>query len=180
MSIFEADVVRITDPLSAHTRSVRKTLLVTSTVALAVGMTGLIPEKIAALGVEFSQVDRSSMVILLAGVVGFMLLSFVVIAASDFTAWRISYASKAWAEESSGYEAARRAFMEERNLTKKEREDLSNWESSEGSMWRNAGHMDRYQFIQRIVGVVSWSRFFVEFLAPIFIGAAALISLARI
>jgi hypothetical protein len=180
LSIFEADVVRIADPLSAHTRSVRKTLLITSTLSLAVGLTGLIPTKIAALGVEFSQVDRNSMVLLLCGVVGFMLTSFVVTAASDFTAWRISFASKAWAEESSGYEAARRAFMEERNLTTEEKEELSMWETSQGNMWRSAGHVDRYVFVQKIVGVVSWSRFSVEFLAPLLIGLAALLSLALI
>ena len=180
MSIFEADVVRIADPLSAHTRSVRKALLITSTLSLTVGLTGLIPTKISALGVEFSQVDRNSMVLLLCGVVGFMLISFVVTAASDFTAWRISYASKAWAEESSGYEASKRSFMEERNLSPDEKEELSMWETSQGNMWRNAGHVGRSIFVQKIVGVVSWSRFSVEFIAPLLIGIAALASLARI
>lgn len=180
MSIFEADVVRISDPLSAHTRSVRKTLLITSTVSLAVGLTGLIPTKIAALGIEFSQVDRNSMVLLLCGIVGFMLLSFIVTAAADFTAWRISYASKAWDEESSGYEAARRSFLEERTLTPEEKEELSMWETSQGNMWRNAGHVDRYMFVQRIVGVVSWSRLSIEFIAPLAIAISALVALARI
>lgn len=180
MSIFEADVVRVSDPLSAHTRSVRKTLLITSTVSLAVGLTGLIPTSIGALGIEFSQVDRNSMVLLLCGIVAFMLTSFIVTAAADFTAWRISYASKAWAEESSGYEAARRSFMEERNLTTEEKEELSMWETSQGNMWRNGGHVGRYSFIQSIVGVVSWSRFSVEFVAPLLVGVAALISLVRV
>ncbi|MCC4616571.1 hypothetical protein LL972_11255 [Xanthomonas campestris pv. asclepiadis] len=180
MSIFEADVVRVTDPLTAHTRSVRKTLLTASTLALAVGMTGLIPAKIAALGVEFSKLDRNSMVLLLSGIVVFMLVSFVVTAASDFTAWRISYASKSWAEESSGYDAARRAFMEERNLTEDEKEELARWETSQGNMWRNAGHVDRYMFVQRIVGVVYWARLSVEFVAPVIIGVTALFSLTKV
>lgn len=98
--MFEAEVIRVSDALSQHTRSVRKTLLVASTISLTVAMTGLIPTKIDALGVEFSQVDRNSMILLMAAVVAFMLLSFIVTAASDFTAWRISYASRAWDEES--------------------------------------------------------------------------------
>ena len=154
-------------------------MLIASTVALAVGMTGLIPAKIAALGVEFSEVDRNSMVLLLIGVVAFMLISFVVTAASDFTAWRISHASKAWAEESSGYEAARRSFMESRNLTEDEKEDLARLEISQGNMWRSAGHVDRYMFVKKIIGVVSWARFSVEFIAPTLVGVAALVSLGK-
>jgi hypothetical protein len=50
---FEAYVIRVADPLSSHGRSLRKSLLLVSTAAIAVATTGLVPTNISALGIEF-------------------------------------------------------------------------------------------------------------------------------
>jgi hypothetical protein len=176
---FEADVIRVADPLSQHTRSVRKSLLVASIVATAIATTGLIPAKISALGIEFSRADRGSMLWLLAVIVGFLLISFTVTAAADFTAWRMSFSAKAWDEESRGYDNLRRVLLEERSLTDQDREDLGEVERRIGSMWRNDGHLDRHMLIEKVVGPVSWARATVEFVAPLIAGVTALVLLGN-
>lgn len=174
MNPFEAEVIRVTDPLSMHARSVRKSLLVTSVIAVAVAKTGLIPTQISALGLHFSQADRGSMLWLIGAVVGFLLISFVVAAAADFAAWRMSIFAKSWEEESESYGNLRKSIAEEKHLTEEDREALQEQERRVGAMWRNAGHIDRYQFIQKLVGTISWARVLVEFVAPVLAGITAL------
>lgn len=175
---FEADVIRVADPLSAHARSVRKSLLISSVIAIAVARTGLIPTQISALGLQFSQADRGSMLWLIGAVVGFLLLSFVVAAAADFAAWRMSIFAKSWEEEADGYENLRKSILEEKRLTKEDREALQEQERHMGAMWRNAGHLDRYSFMQKLVGTISWARVAVEFVAPVLSGISAMVLLA--
>jgi hypothetical protein len=176
---FEATVIRVTDPLSAHTRSVRKSLLIASVAAIFISSTGLVPSKISALGIEFSQTDRGSMLLVLGIVVGFMLISFSVAAAADFAAWHITLSAKTWDEEFQAYDAARKSMLETRSLTAEEKEDLAELERRAGAMWRNAGHVGRHTSLERIVGPISWARGIVEFVSPPIAGAAALVLLAR-
>ena len=179
MNPFEANVIRVADPLSAHTRSLRKSLLIASAVAIFISATGLVPSKISALGVEFSQTNRGSMLFVLGVIVGFMLLSFAVAAAADFAAWRMSFSAKAWEEEFQGYDAARRSIFENHSLTVEQKEGLEELERRLGAMWRNAGHVDRYTLLGRIVGPISWARGIVEFASPLIAGVAALFLLAH-
>lgn len=174
MNPFKAEVVRVTDPLSSHTRSVRKSLLIASVLAAAVGKAGLIPTQISALGLEFSQADRGSLLLLLGVVVLFMLVSFVVAAAADFAAWRMSLFASSWEEEAESYENLRKLMVEQKGLSEEDREMLQEQERRIGSMWRNAGHVGRYTLMQRIVGAVSWARVGVEFMAPVVAGIGAL------
>lgn len=64
-----ASQIRVQDPLSGVTRSERKILLGVSVIAIAIVKTGLIPTKISALGIEFSQADRSALLGVMALVV---------------------------------------------------------------------------------------------------------------
>ena len=179
MNPFEANVIRVSDPLSPHTRSVRKSLLIASVVAIFIATTGLIPAKISALGVEFSQTDRGSMLWVLGLVVAFLLVSFAVTAAADFAAWRMSFSAKAWEEESQGYDNVRKSMLESRSLTDEDREELAEIERRIGAMWRNAGHVGRYSMLERVVGPISWARVFVEFIAPLVAGILGLALLIR-
>lgn len=177
MNPFEADIIRVTDPLSQHTRSVRKSLLVSSVIAIVVATTGFIPTKVSALGLEFSQSDRGSMLWLIGVIVAFFLLSFLVAAFADFTAWRMSHMAKAWDEESIVYENFRKSILENKKLTDEEREDLYEQERRVGAMWRNAGHLDNHMLIEKLVGPISWARMAVEFVLPVLAGIIALILL---
>ena len=83
--------IRLQDPLSAVTRGERRTLLGVSTVGILIAKTGLVPERISALGVEFERTDQGALLVLLALVIGYFLAAFLVYAASDLVAWRIEY-----------------------------------------------------------------------------------------
>ena len=179
MNPFEADIIRVTDPLSQHTRGVRKSLLIASVIAIAVAKTGFIPTKISALGLEFSQADRGSMLWLIGAVVAFFLLSFVVSAFGDFMAWRMSQMAKAWDEDSIGYENLRKSILDDKKLTDEEREALQEQERRGGAMWRNAGHLDNHMLVQKLVGTISWARISVEFVLPAIAGIAGLVFLIR-
>lgn len=179
MNPFEADVIRVSDPLSPHTRSVRKSLLIASVIAIFIATTGLIPAKISALGIEFSQADRGSMLWVLGLVVAFLLVSFAVTASADFAAWWMSFSAKAWEEESQSYDNVRQSMLESRSLTDEDREELATVERRIGAMWRNAGHVGRYSLLQLLVGPISWARIVIEFVAPMLAGISSLVVLIR-
>jgi hypothetical protein len=78
------------DPLSEVTRRERRALLGTSMLGLALVEIPLIPLKLAAFGIEFSEVNRERFAAMYALVVLYFLVAFVVYALSDFVAWRRS------------------------------------------------------------------------------------------
>ena len=179
MNPFEADIIRITDPLSQHTRGVRKSLLIASVIAIAVAKTGFIPTKISALGLEFSQADRGSMLWLIGAILAFFLISFMVSSVGDFMAWKMSQMAKSWEEDSDEYENLRKSILEDKKFTKEEHEALQEQERRDGAMWRNAGHLDRHLLVQKLVGPISWARISVEFLIPVIAGFTGLFFLLR-
>jgi hypothetical protein len=66
------------DPLSDVTRQERSRLLLSTLVSLTVSKAGILPTRISTLGVEFSPTNRQAMLVLLAVVVGYFLLAFVI------------------------------------------------------------------------------------------------------
>ena len=179
MKPFEAYIIRVSDPLSQHTRGVRKSLLVSSVIAIAVAVTGLMPTKISALGLEFSQADRGSMLWLIGAVVAFFLISFFVSAISDFMAWRMSQMAQAWEDDSTGYEALQNSYLCDKSLTIEERQAFKDKDHALTSLWRNAGYLESHRLVKRFVGPISWARIVVEFMLPAMAGLAALIFLVR-
>ena len=179
MNPFKAEVIRVADPLSQHTRSLRKSLLIASVVATAVAKAGLIPTQISALGLQFSQADRGSLLWLIGIVVLFLSASFVVAASADFAAWRMSLFSSSWEEESESYETSRQELVEQSNLSAEDKELLQEQERRLGAMWRNAGHVGRYTGMQKLVGAISWARVAIEFLLPAAAGVCALTFLVQ-
>jgi hypothetical protein len=78
------------DPLSEVTRRERRLFLAVSTVCFAITKAGLVPTKISALGIDFSQADQKALLKILAAIVGYLLVAFVVYASADFLGWRIA------------------------------------------------------------------------------------------
>lgn len=76
------------EPLSEITRKERRILLGVSAFGIAVAKTGLVPTKISTLGIEFSQAESSTLLKMLAAVVIYFLVAFLIYAVSDFAAWR--------------------------------------------------------------------------------------------
>ncbi len=79
---------RLGDPLSEVTRKERLYLLAASTVGITIISTGLVPTEIRTLGITFAQADQDSLLFMLALVVAYFLVAFIIYAASDFLAWR--------------------------------------------------------------------------------------------
>jgi hypothetical protein len=82
--------IEIQDPLSEVTRAERKTLLGVSAAGLIIVKTGLVPSEISALGIKFERADQHTLLTLLSAVVIYFLIAFLIYAASDFVAWRVS------------------------------------------------------------------------------------------
>jgi len=90
MDIDPSFEIRVRDPLSEITRKERRALLGVSTIGIIMVKTGLIPEKVATFGVQFSKTDQSSLLVIVAFIVAYFLISFVIYAGSDFVSWRIA------------------------------------------------------------------------------------------
>ena len=79
------------DPLSEETRKARLYLLGASTVGITIVVTGLVPTEIRTLGITFAQADRRSLLFMLALVIAYFLVAFIIYAAADFLAWRVLF-----------------------------------------------------------------------------------------
>jgi len=82
--------VRLRDPLSEVTRKERRTLLGASAIGVLILRTGLVPSKIAALGIEFNQADQKALLGALGAIVVYFLVAFMIYASSDLVAWRVA------------------------------------------------------------------------------------------
>jgi hypothetical protein len=81
----------VSDALSEITRKERRNLLAASVVAIAASQLGLVPTKVAALGIELNPPAQQAFLLLLCSVVVYFLLAFLVYSAGDFVAWRKKY-----------------------------------------------------------------------------------------
>lgn len=77
----------LSDPLSKETRSDRKTLLGITAFAIMVVKTGLIPTKISTLGIEFSPTDKVMLLKVIAAVIVYFIVAFVVYGITDYLRW---------------------------------------------------------------------------------------------
>lgn len=78
---------RLRDPLSDVTRKERAYLLGLSAAGIVIVFTGLVPERITALGIQFAETDQRTLLRLLAAVIAYFLIAFVIYAASDYVSW---------------------------------------------------------------------------------------------
>ncbi|WP_348944731.1 hypothetical protein ABHF33_15160 [Chitinibacter sp. FCG-7] len=81
----------LVDPLSDSAKSERKNLLISSFFGLVVALTGLVPTKISSLGIEFSLVDQANFLKIMAVLVAYFLIGFVVVATADAFILRKKY-----------------------------------------------------------------------------------------
>lgn len=84
----ELQRLNLRDPLREITRRERRLLLVMSFIAVAVAQTGLIPTKIEALGIAVEKTDQRAFLLLVAVLIGYLLVTFVIYATSDFVRLR--------------------------------------------------------------------------------------------
>jgi len=85
-------LVALKDPLSEVTRRERRALLALSTLCYVIARVGLVPTKISALGIDFNHSDQKTLFRILAGILVYLIVAFVIYASADFIAWRIARA----------------------------------------------------------------------------------------
>ena len=83
--------IRLKDPLSEVTRTERRNLLGVSAIGIVIARSGLVPSKITALGIEFGPSDQRALLKIVAAIVLYFLLAFLIYAISDMVAWRSSF-----------------------------------------------------------------------------------------
>ncbi|EHI9242931.1 hypothetical protein J9100_004264 [Vibrio vulnificus] len=81
---------RLKEPLTETTRKVRRNLLASAFVGIVIIKVGLVPKKISAFGIEFSEANQESLLALIAGITCFYIVTFLVYIASELTAWNIA------------------------------------------------------------------------------------------
>ena len=81
----------LSDPLAEVTRKERRNLLIASVVGIHVGLLGLVPSKLSALGIDFTPPAQQQFVWLVAAVVSYFLVAFAVYASADWFAWWNKY-----------------------------------------------------------------------------------------
>lgn len=81
----------LADPLTGITREKRRNLLVASTGGVLVGLLGLVPTRLSVLGIEFSAPAQRHFVLLVAAVVSYFLVAFLVYAVADWFVWWKKY-----------------------------------------------------------------------------------------
>ncbi|HVF60811.1 MAG TPA: hypothetical protein VNJ70_13470 [Thermoanaerobaculia bacterium] len=125
MPFLEVEKLRVSDPLSEVTRRERKALLAVSAVGVAIVRTHLLPTKIVALGVDFSSTNQNALLNILALIIGYFVLAFLIYASSDFVAWRLGSFSLAYTSESEDYQRARQEVLSKLNLTPEQEEETA-------------------------------------------------------
>lgn len=81
------------DPLTSTTRRMRSSLLGSCVLGVIIAKTGLVPSKIADLGIEFTADHRASLILIVLFAVIYFLVAFLVYALSDFSRWQLSIRS---------------------------------------------------------------------------------------
>ena len=144
--------IRLRDPLSAVTRTERRTLLGVSALGIVIAKSGLVPSKINALGIEFDHADQRALLKMLSAIVTYFLIAFLIYAASDLVAWRIAFHHSVI-----DWRRSRRLVGEDEILVEREVRD----EFPAGRVWVRVG------------SPVALFRALFEFAIPIMIGVYA-------
>lgn len=101
----EGDIeqARLQDALSSVTRKERQFLLGISLLGIALVKTGLIPSRISGLGIEFQSANPQALLSIVACVIFYFLVAFMIYAASDYVAWKLSISSQVHEKELAEY-----------------------------------------------------------------------------
>lgn len=158
---------RLRDALSDVTRKERRFLLGTSLLGIAVTKTGLVPSKISALGIELQGADQRALLAIVAFVISYFLVAFIVYATSDYLAWRLSISRQAIKKTLSSYEEHLQGFFPQPGTIEGELEELK------------AELHKKLRIYFKLVTPTSIVRALFDFGLPIAVGGYALILLVR-
>ena len=172
------------DPLTGTTRRMRTSLLGSSVLGVVIAKTGLVPSRIADLGIEFTADHRASLILIALLAVIYFLVAFVLYALSDFSRWQLQVRSSLLRKAA----VDNRALLFEGLTT-----DVANpvqgvqdiglrQAAAQAQLDKHlqeamAKHMRPYWQIARPLG---WVRALLEFLFPVVIGAYTVYVLVKL
>lgn len=85
---------RLREPFTEVTRRTRRNFLAASVVGIVIIKVGLIPTKINAFGIEFTQSNQNALLNLIALVISYFGIAFFIYILSELTAWQIAFRSQ--------------------------------------------------------------------------------------
>jgi hypothetical protein len=144
------------DALSKEARDERRNLLVGSAIGIIVARTGLIPTKITTLGIEFNAANLSSLLWVVAIIVGYFWFAFLIYSFSDVFSWRITLRTTV------------DNYLEKRLAEIKEK--------SSKSIVKETSPL-RFMFLLKTVRPMSWIRIIFECALPLVVGMTAIVLL---
>jgi hypothetical protein len=80
--------ILLTDFLSQKTHALRRTLLAVCAIGLTIALAKIVPKEITNLGIKFEPTDRRTMLWLIAAIVAYFFVAFVIYAICDFLKWK--------------------------------------------------------------------------------------------
>ncbi|WP_396434765.1 hypothetical protein [Limnohabitans sp.] len=170
---YARDLRKITNPLTNETRKVRKTLLIWSLASAAITLGKLFPSEISALGMKVTSANHAALLLLMAAIVAYHLVAFLVYASADFAHWYVNHYSTEWEDDSANYEAYKTEMLARSKLSEEDRLFMEEHERRLGSLWRGEA-FGIYARIQTAIPYVSIARAIVDFFSPVLVGCAAL------
>lgn len=170
--------VSLRDPLTELTRKERRSLLLASALGVIFVKGGFVPSKIATFGIEFTETDQRSLLLVVSVIVLYFLTGFFLYAASDFIAWRMAWvdAFRAAVEESENRPPRKPLVLDDVD------DDDDPWIEFDQSMHETyvnnwSRELDKNMKFLRLSSPISFLRALFEFFLPLAIGGYAVYAL---
>lgn len=170
---YTRELRRVANPLREETQKVRKALFVWCLASIAITLGKLFPSEISALGMKVTTTSHGVLLALMAVVVGYHIITFLVYAASDFAHWYVNHFSTEWEDDVANYEAYRAELFSKAKLLEEDRQFMEEHERRLGSLWR-AEAVQTYITLEKAIPYISWARAIVDFLLPLLVGGVGL------
>ncbi len=160
------------DPLSESSRKERRALLGFSGLAFALGLCGLIPQKISALGVEIGGAQQNYLKWVLCGLVAYFFVAFLIYSWQDYLAWK----GKIY----EGLSADMRQYWEADAIAQGRKVAPDDSYFPKSGLWKDGWKsLPRKHTIKRSYRIY-YIRSIFEFIFPLIIGWAAIIYIAAL
>lgn len=177
-SPFQKELRRLAEPLRDSTNKVRRSLLLWSLASLAVTLGKLYPSEVSALGMKVTATSHSVLLGLMALIVGYHIVAFIIYGASDFMNWYVADKNLAWEEDVAYWEGSKAEMLARTKLSDEDRELIEEHERRLGSIWR-AEASRLHARVENTIPLVSRARAAFDFGLPIVVGIGAVVLLVR-
>lgn len=167
MTDHDFEHTRLRDALSNVTRRGRQFLLGISLLGIALKEAGLVPSKISGLGIEFQSANQQALLSIVAIVIVYFLVAFIIYAASDYLAWRLAISKQLIEKIVSDYEKDLLGLFPQPGTTDE------NLEQFKLELHK------KFRFYFKLITPISIFRALFDFGLPIAVGCYALLLIIR-